>query len=54
MKQKFDLEDNIKIIGHDIWIKGREKLKAHQQLRIVEDQVRNFFNRKRIEFEEEE
>ena len=54
MKQKFDLEDKIKVTGHDIWLKKNEKLKCHKQLGLVEDQVREFFQRKRIEFEDED
>jgi hypothetical protein len=54
MKQKFDLEDKMKTIGHDIWLKKNENIQAGKQLALVEDQLRLFFDRKRLEFDEEE
>lgn len=53
-KQKFDLEDKIDTIGHEIWLKNNEKTKAAQQLRIIEDQLRSFFGRIRLEFKEDD
>jgi len=54
MKSKFDWEDKIVKIANEIWKKKNEKLKAIQQLRLTEDQLRLFFKRKRIELEENE
>jgi len=52
MHQKFNWEDKIATINNLIWRKKNEKLKASQQLRLVEDGLRVFFKRKRIELEE--
>ena len=54
MKGKFDWEDKIITISNEIWKKKNEKLKAAQQLRLTEDQLRLFFKRKRVELEEKE
>ena len=54
MKQKFDLEDKQKIIGHKIWELRNENIQAGKQLALVEHQIRDFYGRKRIEFDEEE
>ena len=54
MKDKFDLEDKIKTIGHDRWLKKNQLIQAGRQLALVEDQLRLFFDRKRLEFEEED
>lgn len=54
MNQKFDWEDKkVKIFQKIIKLKN-EDLHCSQQLRLIEDQLRLFFNRKRIEIKEEE
>jgi len=52
-KQKFDLEDKITTIRHNVWEEKNEVLQTLRQLRLVEDQLRLFFNRQRLEFKEE-
>lgn len=49
MKQKFDLEDRMDTIANERWKLNNENTKCGQQLRIVEDQIRDMFNRIRIE-----
>ena len=51
-KQKFDLEDKITTIRHNMWEEKNEVLQTLMQLRLVEDQLRAFFNRQRLEFKE--
>ena len=53
MKQKFDLEDKKDTTGHKIWELGNEKVKAGQQLRLVEDQLRVVFDRERVRLDED-
>ena len=52
-KQKFDLEDKITTIRHNVWEERNEVLQTLRQLRLVEDQLRIFFNRERLEFKED-
>lgn len=54
MKSKFDWEDTMARLSNLIFRKKNEKLKAAQQLKLTEDQLRLFFKRKRIELEEKE
>ena len=54
MNQKFDWEDKKVKIANQIFKLRNENLHCCQQLRLTEDQIRMFFNRKRIEVEEEE
>ena len=54
MKQKFDWEDKKVKVFQDIRKLKNEDLHCSQQLRLVEDQLRLFFNRKRIEIQEKE
>ena len=53
MEQKFNWEDRKVNIFQEIRKLKNEDLHCSQQLRIVEDQLRLFFNRKRLEKEEE-
>lgn len=54
MKQKFDLEDRMDTIANEKWKLNNENTKCGQQLRVVEDQIRDMFNRMRIELKKEE
>ena len=54
MKQKFDWEDKKVKIFQEITKLKNENLHCGQQLRLVEDQLRLFFNRARLEIKEEE
>ena len=49
MKQKFDLEDRMAKIFNERWKLNKENTKCGQQLGLVEDQLRNMFDRFRIE-----
>jgi len=49
---KFDLEDRIDTLGHDIWVMKNERLKAQQQLKKKENELRNLFNRQRLVFKD--
>lgn len=53
MNQKFDWEDRKIRIFQDIRKLKNEDLHCSQQLRLVEDGLRIFFKRKRIEIKEE-
>lgn len=53
MNQKFDWEDRKVKIFQEIRKLKNEDLHCSQQLRLVEDQLRLFFKRKRLEIEEE-
>ncbi len=61
MEQQFNLEDKIKGLGHEQWkLKnkvielGLKKGENQRQLSLVKDQVRVFFGRKILKFEEKE
>ncbi len=54
MKHKFDLEDRMAKIHNERWKLNNENLKKGQQLRLVEDQLRNMFDRFRVEMKKEE
>ena len=54
MKSKFDLEDRMDRIHNERWKLNNENTKCGQQLRLVEDQLRNMFQRFRIEKKKEE
>ena len=60
MDQKFNLEDNMKIIFQEqrklknkVIELGLERGDKQRQLSLVEDQIRVFFERKILKFEEE-
>ena len=54
MKHKFDIEDRMVKIANEKWKLNNENMKCGRQLRLVEDQVRNMFNRFRVKLKEEE
>ena len=54
MKNKFDLEDRMAHIGNEKWKLNNENTQCGQQLRLVEDQVRQMFNRIRVKQEGED
>ncbi len=53
MKHKFDIEDRMAKIHNERWKLNNENTKLGQQLRLVEDQVRDMFNRFRIELKKD-
>jgi len=54
MKQKFDIEDRQAKIYNERWKLNNENTKLGQQLRLVEDQLRDLFNRVRVELKQNE
>ena len=53
IEEKHNLENKMAKIGHDIWLKKNEKIKAGRQLALVETQLRLSFNRPRLVFKED-
>ena len=53
MKQKHDWEDRMDNIANEKWRLNNENTKCGQQLRLVEDQLRMFFDRKRVELKKD-
>ncbi len=54
MQQKWDAEDNIKKNNHKIWELKNDNLKQAHKLSMVEDQLRVFFDRLILNFDEKE
>ena len=53
MKHKHEFEDRMAQIFNERWKLNNENTKCGQQLRVVEDQMRDMFGRYRIELKKE-